>query len=166
MTTMLQLEQWKLKKICDNQNKSVPNSARIVAGYCWPWLKQTNPDGSLINEVIIDDFEMPWEAPFTGKLEKGIPRPEFWAYLEGGKSQVGCIYTCQGFEFHTVCVIIGKDLLWDKSRNEFSGYPGRENVLPATPAPSGLATGLGTASTLAGIYRLINPSQPTITIKQ
>ncbi len=116
----------KLKKICDNQNKSVPNSARIVAGYCWPWLKQTNPDGSLINEVIIDDFEMPWEAPFTGKLEKGIPRPEFWAYLEGGKSQVGCIYTCQGFEFHTVCVIIGKDLLWDKSRNEFSGYPGRE----------------------------------------
>ena len=42
-----------------------------------------------------------------------------------------------------------------------AGYPGRENVLPATPAPSGLATGLGTASTLAGIYRLINPA-PTV----
>ena len=39
-----------------------------------------------------------------------------------------------------------------------AGYPGRENVLPATPAPSGLATGLGTAATLAGIYRLINPA--------
>ena len=39
-----------------------------------------------------------------------------------------------------------------------AGYPGRKNVLPATPAPSGLATGLGTASTLAGIYRLINPA--------
>ena len=39
-----------------------------------------------------------------------------------------------------------------------AGNPGRENVLPATPAPSGLATGLGTASTLAGIYRLINPA--------
>ena len=42
-----------------------------------------------------------------------------------------------------------------------AGYPGRENVLPATPAPLGLATGLGTASTLAGIYRLINPA-PTV----
>ena len=46
-----------------------------------------------------------------------------------------------------------------------AGYPGRENILPPTPTPSPLATGLGTASTLAGIYRLINPTQPTITLK-
>ena len=39
-----------------------------------------------------------------------------------------------------------------------AGYPGREQILPPTAAPSGLATGLGTASTLAGIYRLINPA--------
>ena len=39
-----------------------------------------------------------------------------------------------------------------------AGYPGREQILPPTPQPSGLATGLGTASTLAGIYRLINPA--------
>ena len=38
-----------------------------------------------------------------------------------------------------------------------AGYPGREVIQPAAPAPSPLATGLGTASTLAGIYRLINP---------
>ena len=47
-----------------------------------------------------------------------------------------------------------------------AGYPGREQILPPAATPSPLATGLGTASTLAGIYRLINPSQPTITIKQ
>jgi hypothetical protein len=46
-----------------------------------------------------------------------------------------------------------------------AGYPGRENILPPAATPSPLATGLGTASTLAGIYRLINPSQPTITLK-
>ena len=46
-----------------------------------------------------------------------------------------------------------------------AGYPGRENILPPAPTPSPLATGLGTASTLAGIYRLINPTQPTINIK-
>ena len=36
-----------------------------------------------------------------------------------------------------------------------AGYPGREQILPPAAAPSPLATGLGTASTLAGIYRLI-----------
>ena len=38
-----------------------------------------------------------------------------------------------------------------------AGYPGREVIAPPAPTPSPLATGLGTASTLAGIYRLINP---------
>ena len=38
-----------------------------------------------------------------------------------------------------------------------AGYPGRDVIQPAAPTPSPLATGLGTASTLAGIYRLINP---------
>ncbi len=47
-----------------------------------------------------------------------------------------------------------------------AGYPGRENILPPAATPSPLATGLGTASTLAGIYRLINPpAAPTINLR-
>ena len=47
-----------------------------------------------------------------------------------------------------------------------AGYPGRENILPPAATPSPLATGLGTASTLAGIYRLINPpAAPSINIR-
>ena len=46
-----------------------------------------------------------------------------------------------------------------------AGYPGRVQTAPPAPTPSPLATGLGTASTLAGIYRLINPSQPTINLR-
>jgi hypothetical protein len=46
-----------------------------------------------------------------------------------------------------------------------AGYPGRENILPPAPTPSPLATGLGTASTLAGIYRLINPAPTQIQFK-
>ena len=34
-----------------------------------------------------------------------------------------------------------------------AGYPGRDVIQPAAATPSPLATGLGTASTLAGIYR-------------
>ena len=42
-----------------------------------------------------------------------------------------------------------------------AGYPGRENILAPQASASPLATGLGTASTLAGIYRLINPPKQT-----
>ena len=46
-----------------------------------------------------------------------------------------------------------------------AGYPGRENILAPQASASPLATGLGTASTLAGIYRLINPpAAPSINI--
>ena len=37
-----------------------------------------------------------------------------------------------------------------------SGYPGRETT-QTVPTPSGLQTGLGVASTLAGIYSALNP---------
>ena len=40
-----------------------------------------------------------------------------------------------------------------------AGYPGREVITAPAASPSPLATGLGTASTLAGIYRLINPAK-------
>jgi len=40
-----------------------------------------------------------------------------------------------------------------------SGYPGKEVITDGAAAPSSLATGLGTASTLAGIYRLIQGSK-------
>ena len=43
-----------------------------------------------------------------------------------------------------------------------AGYPGRDVIQPPAATPSPLATGLGTASTLAGIYRLINPPQQNV----
>ena len=46
-----------------------------------------------------------------------------------------------------------------------AGYPGRDVIQPAAATPSPLATGLGTASTLAGIYRLISPPAQTINLK-
>ena len=45
-----------------------------------------------------------------------------------------------------------------------AGYPGRDVIQPAAPTPSPLATGLGTATTLAGIYRLINPPAQNINL--
>jgi len=39
-----------------------------------------------------------------------------------------------------------------------SGYPQRESTSPIPPSPSPLSTALGVGSTLAGIYRAINPA--------
>ena len=44
-----------------------------------------------------------------------------------------------------------------------SGYPGRETTTQ-TPSPTALQTALGAASTLAGIYKAFNPSNPVIKI--
>jgi len=44
-----------------------------------------------------------------------------------------------------------------------SGYPGRETTTQ-TPSPTALQTALGAASTLAGIYKALTPSNPIIKI--
>jgi len=98
--------------ILKSKEMEKPNSARIVAGFCWPW---SNPgkDGHLVKDVVIADFAMPWEAKEGFKLAKGIPKWYEWGYKIGGINQVGCIYTVQGFEYDYIGVIIGDDLAFD-----------------------------------------------------
>ncbi len=85
------------------RNREKENSARVVAGFCWPW-SEPNRDGSLVNDVKIGDFEMPWEK-----------KSEFWKWATDptGMEQVGTVYTAQGFEFDYIGVIFGKDLVYD-----------------------------------------------------
>jgi hypothetical protein len=98
------------------------NSARLVAGYCWPW-NDPNPDGSLPKDVVIGDFAMSWEANTdSGKqISKGIPKWYQWAYKTKGVEQVGCIYTAQGFEFDYIGVIVGNDLKYDPITDSLIG---------------------------------------------
>ncbi|MBU0683995.1 MAG: DUF2075 domain-containing protein [Candidatus Omnitrophica bacterium] len=110
-----------LYEVIKNHESKKANSARLVAGYCWPWSKTLNPDGTLIKDVVIleHNFAMPWEAQdkYPGKIAKGIPKWFQWAYQTGGVNQVGCIYTAQGFEFDYIGVIIGPDLKYDKQND-------------------------------------------------
>jgi hypothetical protein len=93
-------------------------SARITAGYCWPWSKKLNGDGTLINDVKIGDFERPWNAH---KALKGAPHSDFWATQEGGFDQIGCIYTAHGLEYQWAGVIFGPDLVWRAAANDGAG---------------------------------------------
>ncbi len=88
-------------------------SARVTAGYCWPWSKPRS-DGTLVEDVVVGDYRRAWNAkPDAGKLARGIPRSDLWATQPGGLDQIGCIYTAQGFEFDYVGVIFGLDLRYD-----------------------------------------------------
>jgi len=90
------------------------NSARVVAGYCWPWSKALDNNGELVKDVQIGDFAMPWETHEAIKRPpKGYVKWYEWAYRTQGIKQIGCIYTAQGFEFDYIGVIIGDDLIYD-----------------------------------------------------
>lgn len=90
-------------------------SARLMAGYCWPW-SSPNKDGTLVDDVVIGSFARPWNAkPDAGRLASGIPKSNLWATHDGGLQQIGCVYTAQGFEFDYAGVIFGGDLHFDVS---------------------------------------------------
>ncbi|MFO7461993.1 MAG: DNA/RNA helicase domain-containing protein [Desulfatiglandales bacterium] len=100
-------------------------SARLTAGFCWNWSRSPNADGTLKEDVVIGDYRRPWNArPESSRLAKGVPKATLWAYEPGGIEQIGCIYTAQGFEFDYVGVIFGNDLVYDYSKQDWSGLPG------------------------------------------
>lgn len=97
------------------QNNVPGQTARLMAGFCWPW--STNVvNGDLVKDVKIGTFAMPWETHDKvdrKSLSVSYPRWYEWAYKPEGINQVGCIYTSQGYEFDYAGVIIGPDLKYD-----------------------------------------------------
>lgn len=103
------------------REKATQGSARMVAGFCWPWSKP-NGDGSLVKDVQVGSWALPWNAkPDAGRLGAGIPKSNFWASASGGLDQVGCVYTAQGFEFDYVGIVFGPDLRYDWEKNTWVG---------------------------------------------
>jgi len=76
------------------------NKARVVAGYCWPWVtKKKDPTGY---DIVIGDYKRRWNLDVDGSL---------WIMQPNSIDEVGCIHTCQGLELQYVGVIIGPDLI-------------------------------------------------------
>jgi hypothetical protein len=89
--------------------QAVDETARMTAGYCWPW-SDPRSDGTLVNDVQIGGWSRPWNV----KSDRSIgdaPGSPFWATDPNGFGQVGCVYTAQGFEYEWSGVIIGPDLV-------------------------------------------------------
>ncbi|NAS25120.1 DUF2075 domain-containing protein [Herbidospora sp. NEAU-GS84] len=85
-----------------------PGTARMTAGYCWPW-SNPNSDLTLVDDVVIGDWARPWNV----KKDRAVgdaPPSMLWATEPAGFGQVGCVYTAQGFEYDWAGVILGPDL--------------------------------------------------------
>ncbi len=135
-----------LVAIHENWESKLPNQSRLLTGWCWNWSQKPLEDGSLAKEVIIPgSIAYPWEAPKKGKpgcLAKGIARGEFWATHPSGANSFGSVYTAQGFDIATVCLLWSLDLLWRDGqwvgnpmrnrtkRGERGGHPHYDNVDP------------------------------------
>ncbi|QUQ67929.1 hypothetical protein JJ691_56670 [Kutzneria sp. CA-103260] len=117
------LEEWLLGRM-----RGTDHTARIAAGFCWPW-SEPKPNGRgglrLVEDVAIGNWKRPWNTP-DGKKVDDAPPAALWASDPKGFNQVGCIYTAQGFEYDWAGVIFGEDLVirddqWvaqmDKSRD-------------------------------------------------
>lgn len=88
----------KIKKL----NK-VKNKARMLAGYCWEWPKDTRTRSEVPDIIISEhDFGISWNLGNTNT----------WAIDETSINEAGCIHTAQGLEFDYVGVIIGDDLIY------------------------------------------------------
>ena len=106
------------------EKQSEGYSARMMAGFCWPWSNKTDENGELIDDVQIGDFKRPWNARENLKgLSRRIPKSQFWAYDPNGIDQIGCIYTAQGFEFDYAGVIFGTDLVYNPETGKWEGHP-------------------------------------------
>ncbi|MGC0145038.1 DNA/RNA helicase domain-containing protein [Pseudactinotalea sp. Z1732] len=108
------------------------DSARMTAGFCWPWSDPT-PDGRLVPDVKIGEWARPWNVKSERRVGEAPPS-HLWATEPGGISQVGCIYTAQGFEYDWNGVILGHDLVWRQDRwvaqREFSKDPAFRRSVP------------------------------------
>lgn len=80
----------------------VRNQSRMLAGYCWAWLKE-GQNNSDVHDIKIGDFEMSWNLGNTTTF----------AIDENSVNEIGCIHTSQGLEFDYAGVIIGDDMRYE-----------------------------------------------------
>ncbi|MEU4528025.1 DUF2075 domain-containing protein [Micromonospora ureilytica] len=109
-------------------------TGRISAGFCWPWTRRQNKDGSLAPDVRIGSWAKPWNAAPERPIG-GVPASSYWATDPAGFDQIGCIYTAQGFEYDWSGVIIGPDLVARGGRLESDPRKLRDQALTRPERP-------------------------------
>ena len=84
------------------ERNRINNKSRLLAGYCWNWIKEGQNDTDC-HDIKIGDFEMSWNLKNTTTF----------AIDENSVDEIGCIHTSQGLDFDYVGVIIGDDMRFE-----------------------------------------------------
>lgn len=78
--------------------------SRMISGYSWPWISNKDPEQFDIN---IENVKLKWNS-------KGSD----WINAEGSSEEVGCIHTTQGYDLNYAGIIFGREIGYDKEKNE------------------------------------------------
>ena len=108
-------------------------TARIVAGYCWPWITKNSTkkwkalsaeEQKETYDITFPEhgFEMRWNLEDQGQS---------WLIHPESINEVGCIHTCQGLEVDYVGVIIGGDFVVRNGNIKINpaAHPGTDKAL-------------------------------------
>jgi len=103
-------------KVCDSptevrdiifEKNRINNKARLLAGYCWNWIKEGKNKSDIYDITIPEyDFAMSWNLGSSSTC----------AIDPDSVNEIGCIHTSQGLEFDYVGVIIGNDLRYENNK--------------------------------------------------
>ena len=89
-----------LRNLIINKNNEENATARLVAGYCWPWISKKEP--LEFDFQLMGGFQARWNLEIHGQA---------WLDVPESINEIGCIHTCQGLEVDYIGVIIGPDLI-------------------------------------------------------
>ena len=87
------------------EKNDLNNKSRMIAGYCYEWVTENNPQGDEYDIILEDGFRAKWN--FSNSL---------FAIAPDSFDQVGCIHTTQGLEFDYCGIIIGQDLRYEDGK--------------------------------------------------
>src|SRR5260370_7210061 len=78
------------------------STARLAAGFCWPW---SNPrsNGTLVDDVVIGDYVRPWNAKSdSGSIAPAIPKATLYPSASAGDNQFTFVYPAQKSDFYVL----------------------------------------------------------------
>lgn len=80
--------------------------SRLVAGFSWEWISNTE-DTKHLHDIVIGDVKLKWNGT---NLD--------WVNSANAINEVGCIHTTQGYDLNFTGIIFGNEIGFDKVLNK------------------------------------------------
>ena len=95
------------------QNKKNEGLCRVVAGIAYPY--STKMRDRVAKKVL--DIDVDGDGKYLRMWNLSFNDPSFITD-EAHKDEIGCVYTCQGYDLNYVGVILGPDIYYNKETNK------------------------------------------------